>query len=145
MDFLGPQGIITFDPDQTSYRQGCIAVVFAGMYFEAVTYLVAHLRGGRGLADQIGDVRRYGRKAAELGLRAEWIQEGCDRLQGARNDLVHEKCLDLNGKDDHQFLKTPSLQDEAEFAVGFVKCIDAILRGERPMEQDARLDGERGT
>src|SRR5262245_8752992 len=106
-----PGFIVALDLEQRSYRHACLAVVFAGIFFEAVTYLVARMRGGIGLADQVGGVSSYWGKARALDLGEDWVRIGCERLQETRNDIVHEKCLDLSWPADVRHLKAEGLQD----------------------------------
>lgn len=113
--------IITFDPEQTSFKKSLIALVFAGIYFEALLWLEGCRRMGEDKYRAI-DKKKYEERLPELGISDPQLVASAKRFREARKDLVHEKAT----------VKPETLywaQDEARHAVEFVNQITAVIRG----------------
>jgi hypothetical protein len=120
----GVQAVITFDPEQKSFKQSLIAIAFAGMYLESLLTLTCTARLGKDLYKKIERNTVYEEKLRMLGIVDAGTLTNCKRFREARNDLIHEKPIDLNTLN-RQTFRTG--QDEARFGVEFVKSIAVML------------------
>ena len=82
--------IVTYDPTHASFKQACIAIVFAGIWLEAAAHLAIVRQHGVEKAKEY-DRRFYEDKLRLLGWSEEALLGRAKRLQVARRDLVHEK------------------------------------------------------
>jgi hypothetical protein len=82
--------IITYDPKSASFKQACIAIVFAGVWLEAAAHLAIVREHGIDQA-KLYDRRSYEDKLRFLGLSEEQVIDRAKRLRVARRELVHEK------------------------------------------------------
>lgn len=122
-----PGFIITFDPEQTSFKQALVALVFAGIYFEALLWLEGCRSMGEDKYRAI-DKKKYEERLPEFGIKDPQLIASAKRFREARKDLVHEKAT----------VKPDTLywaQDEARHAVDFIDRVTAIIRG---------VDGRKG-
>jgi hypothetical protein len=119
-----PGYIVTWDPDRRSFKQSLIAIAFTGMYLEALLALVGKERLGK---DQYKKIDRftYEEKLKKLGVSDSSLLLDCKRFREARNDLVHEKALDL-GELTPSTMRTA--QEEASLGIELVKAIADALR-----------------
>jgi hypothetical protein len=120
-----PGYIVTHDPERRSFKQGLVAIAFAGMYLEALLSLVARERFGKDLYEKMDRHRyTYEEKLKLLGVLDEKILSDCRRFRLSRNDLMHEKAArfeELRAED----LRTA--QEEAAHAIVAIKAIAAAL------------------
>jgi hypothetical protein len=88
----GPDGgsIIAYDPTHASFKQAFIAIVFTGIWFEAVTHLAIVHKHGVAKAKQY-DHRSYEDKLRLLGCSNQDVIGRAERLRQIRRELVHEK------------------------------------------------------
>ncbi len=114
-----PGFIITFDPDQQSFKQSLIALVFAGVYLEALMYLVGIQRLGKREYLKI-DRKKYEEKLLALGICDQELLSAGKRFREARNDLVHEKAVAIQEINASELKKA---QHEAEVGVAFVRSV----------------------
>ena len=119
-----PRFVVTYDPEHTSFKRSLIAIVFAGIYLEALLYMVGVEQLGRDAYMKI-DRKHYEEKLQALGVTDIETLATCKRFRDARNDLVHEKAIEPLAIDGTA-LRTA--QREAEIAVSFVRSIDGLLR-----------------
>ncbi len=118
-----PGFIITFDPDRQSFKQSLIALVFAGVYLDALICLVGTQRLGKDEYLKI-DRKTYEKKLAALGISDQTCLSTCKRFREARNDLVHEKAIEMQETNTAKLRRT---QEEAEVGVVFVRSVAAAL------------------
>lgn len=116
----GPEGsdvvIKTFDPEQRSFKQAMISVVFTCIWLEATLHLLIVGKLGReGYTNKI-DRSGYGDKLTLLDCGDEELLRTAERLREARRELVHEKAhFEFN--DAGEFTgELRAAQDEAENA-----------------------------
>ncbi len=121
----GEPGIVkTLDPERTSFKQSLVAMVFAGIYLEALLYMVGIDKLGKDEYMKI-DRKHYEEKLRVLGVRDTETLKTCKRFREARNDLVHEKAIEPHaGIDGTTFHRA---QREAEIGVSFVQSIESLL------------------
>lgn len=103
-----PGWIITLDPEQTSFKQAMISIVFTGMWLEALMHQLI-VRGHGEEVFKAYDFRSYEDKLKLLGCEDEGILERAKRFRTTRKDLVHEKAY----TNDAEMRRA---QDEAENA-----------------------------
>jgi hypothetical protein len=84
--------ILTYDPGHTSFKHACIAIVFAGVWFEAATHLAIVQNHGVEKAREY-DRRSYEDKLLLLQCCGPDVIQRAERLRNARRELVHEKAL----------------------------------------------------
>ena len=116
----GPEGsgavVKIFDPEQLSFKQAMISVVFTCIWLEAALHLLIVGRLGRDAYTKKVDYSGYEDKLTLLGCGDEELLGNVERLQQARRELVHEKAhLEFN--DAGEFTgELRVAQDEAENA-----------------------------
>ena len=82
--------VIAHDPSRRSFKQSLIAIAFAGIYFEALLFVVGMARlEARWLREM--DRKSYEEKLKALGVTEEDVVAAARRLRLSRNDLVYEK------------------------------------------------------
>ena len=94
----GSLGVIkTFDPEQMSFKQSMISVVFTCIWLEATLHLLINQKNGsKGYKNQV-DRWTYERKLKLLDCRDEKLLTMVGQLRRVRTELVHEKAhLEFN-------------------------------------------------
>lgn len=120
-----PGSIITFDPEQGSFKHSLIAIVFAGIYLDALIHIEGVKRLGKKKYRKI-DRKMYEEKLAVLfdadtsKVDDSDIIETCERFRKARNEVVHEKPIKLA---DIQKADIRFAQEEARRAIDLVERI----------------------
>jgi hypothetical protein len=133
--------IITYDPKSKAFKHALISIDFAGIYFEALLYVEGCRILGQHKCDQLWKKPRcyYETKLGHLGIRDEQILAACARFRLARNDLIHEKAVDLSvGRKSVARVA----QEEAQHAIEFIKSTTQLLKqfpGHVTGLSDARL------
>lgn len=114
-----PGWVITFDPHQTSFKQAMIAIVFTGIWLEALLHLQLVRKHGR---DAYGDYdfKSYADKLAALGCNDSTILDSARRFQESRRELVHEKAHFDGGQ-------MKAAQDEADNANALLLAVEAAF------------------
>jgi hypothetical protein len=115
--------VIAWDPDRKSFKQSLVAIAFAGMYLEALLFLVGVSRLGKAQYLEI-DKRKYEVKLSALGITDPKLLAECERFRETRNDLIHEKAVKPHELDSASLRQA---QHEAAAAVAFVKSVAAAL------------------
>jgi len=82
--------IITYDPEQTSFKQSMISIVFTGMWIEALFHLLIVRRFGKDKFKEY-DFKSHEEKFKLLGCREDELLIRVSRFRRARKLLVHEK------------------------------------------------------
>lgn len=85
-----PGWIITYDPNQTSFKQAMISLVFTGMWLEAVMHLLVVKSHGKEKFTEY-DFKSYEEKLSLLGCADQALLDSVLRFRKARKSLVHEK------------------------------------------------------
>lgn len=120
-----PGFVKTYDPEHASFKRSLVAMVFAGIYLEALLYIVGTDKLGKDEYMKI-DRKHYEEKLRVLGVTDTETLTTCKRFREARNDLVHEKAIEPHvGVDETTFY---TAQREAEIGVSFVRSIASLLR-----------------
>lgn len=117
----GEEGSVhILDGRQLSFKQACVALVFACCYLEALLYCV----GTNRLAKKWNDRAVYEKKLEALGIvQADLLTEAA-RLRIVRKEITHEKAIDVHAQDWGEMYVA---QKEAKRAVAFVKQIRAKM------------------
>lgn len=139
-----PGKIFTWDPARASFKHSLIAIVFAGIYLEALVSVTIKRRrlngpnpsvkpGNRGKRRD-RDKGRYEADLAKLDIADDETIEGCRRLEDARDTVVHEQPMIVR---DGETGKIHIAQREAEHAVSFVRRLAKRLMSEGPTSTSA--------
>ena len=112
-----PGWIVTLDPEQNSFKQAMIVIVFTGMWIEALLHLLIVRDHGEEKYKEY-DRKYYRDKLCLLGCSAQKILDATERFRKCRNELVHEKAHFDDGQ-----IKTA--QNEADNAHNLLVAINA--------------------
>jgi hypothetical protein len=115
--------IINYDPESKSFKHSLIAIVFAGIYLEALLYIKIVKRFGKTAYDKI-DRSSYEKKLELLGITDLKLLNACKHFRTIRKELVHEKIFHQN-ESGNCFA-----QDEAHKAIDLIDQITDLLKGE---------------
>lgn len=85
-----PGWIIIYDPNQTSFKQSMVSIVFTGMWLEALMHLLIVKKYGKDKFKEY-DRRSYEEKLQLLGCRNKELLHRVSRFRNIRKLLVHEK------------------------------------------------------
>lgn len=115
-----PGSIITYDPDQKSFKNAFIVIVFCGVFIESLLHLLIVKHKG------IKTFNKYDKKPLEkklelLGCEEQSILELCGKFREIRREIVHEKAHLDNGL-------VCYAQEEAEIAFELVNKICATFQ-----------------
>ena len=111
-----PGTIKTFDPEQKSFKEAMISVVFSCIWLEALLHLLIVRKFGRKCFKKVDRRLSYREKLGLLGCGDDRLLEWTEQLQGSRRQLVHEKAH-LEYSDEGVFTgEVKTAQDEAENA-----------------------------
>lgn len=112
--------IITYDPEHKSFKHSLVAIVFAGIYLEALLYIKGVKRLGKTAYDKI-DRKIYEDKLMALGITDPQLLALCKRFRIARKELVHEKAFQQSES------KLWGAQDEARKAINLIDRLTQLL------------------
>jgi hypothetical protein len=90
------------------------------MYLEALLGLLGNERLGKDLYKKLDRNTNYEEKLRILGLTDSDLLKRCVRFREVRNDLIHEKSIDLESLGKSKAYKG---QEEANLAVNFIRDI----------------------
>ncbi len=111
-----PRAVKVFDPEQKSFKDAMISVVFSCIWLEALLHLLIVRKFGRKCFKKIDKRLSFKEKLRLLGCVDDQLLDWTGQLQGSRRELVHEKAH-LEYTDDGVFTgELKSAQDEAENA-----------------------------
>ena len=113
-----PGFVITYDPKRQSFKQSLVCIAFSGMYFEALLGLLGSERLGKDLYRKLDRQTTYEEKLRILGVTDSHLLKRCASFREARNDLIHEKAVDLDSLKKSEVRKG---QEEAQLAVSFIR------------------------
>jgi hypothetical protein len=111
--------ITTYDPNQNSFKQSMISIVFTGMWFEALMHLLIVKKYGNDKFKEY-DFKSYEEKLQLLGCTEKELLERVSRFRNTRKYLVHEKAHLDNGE-------IKKAQDEAENAHEMLVAIHKLF------------------
>jgi hypothetical protein len=86
-----PGVIVTYDPDQKSFKNSLIAIVFAAMYIEAIFYILGTQKFGSAKYNKEHDRKCLEDKLSLFDLKDDDLRTAAKRLRERRKDLIHEK------------------------------------------------------
>jgi hypothetical protein len=91
-----PGFIIRYDPERKSFKNSLVAITFAGIYLEALFYIVGISRFGRIEYDNSHDRKTYEQKLALFGVSDPVLLRRCEHFRKMRKDVVHEKAVEVS-------------------------------------------------
>lgn len=110
-----PGWIIKYDPEQKSFKNAFVTIVFCGVFLESLLHLLIVKREGLEIFEKY-DRKCYEDKLRLLRCEDESILEGCKHYREARREIVHEKAH-IDNK------KIRVAQKEAAFAMELIQKI----------------------
>jgi hypothetical protein len=114
-----PGWIITFDPEQRSFKKAMIGIVFTGMWLEALLHLLIVRDHGIEKFKEF-DFKSYSDKMRLLGCSDQRVLDAAEKFRKCRKELVHEKAHFDTGE-----IKTA--QDEADNAHQLLVAVDSLF------------------
>ncbi len=111
-----PGYIIKFDPEQKSFKNAFITIVFCGIFLESLLHLQIVKQKGLKVFKNCDKNKNYEEKLQLLGCNDPSILERCKHYRAARREIVHEKAH-LNND------SFKVAQKEAAFAMDLIKEI----------------------
>jgi hypothetical protein len=91
-----PKGYVIVMPLKLErFRQGLVCIVFCGVYLEALFVIIGRKKFGVKY-DKYYDKLIYEAKLTLFGCSDTKIISKCEQFRKARNDIIHEKALDIN-------------------------------------------------
>jgi len=106
---------IIYDPNQNSFKQSMISIVFTGMWLESLIHLLIVKKHGKEKFKEY-DFKSYEEKLQLLGCMEQNLLDRVLRFRKTRKSLVHEKAHLDDGE-------IKLAQDEAENAHQILICI----------------------
>ena len=114
-----PGYIITFDPEQKSFMNALITIVFSGIFLESLLHLrIVKMHGLEVFKEY--DRKSYEDKIKLLGCNDQSIIKLCRNYRNSRREIVHEKA----------YLDNDSIraaQEEAEIAIKLINKVAAYF------------------
>lgn len=114
-----PGWIITFDAERRSFKKAMIAIVFTGMWLEALLHLLIVRDHGIEKFKEF-DFKSYADKMRLLGCSDQRFLDAAEKFRQCRKELVHEK-----SHFDTSEIKTA--QDEADNAHQLLLAVDSLF------------------
>ena len=108
--------VVSVDPEQKSFKQAMISVVFSAMWIDAYLHQLIAKRSGVEKAEEL-DRKKYEKKLQYLGVNDQSIISQVTDFREARNEMVHEKAYADTGD-----IKTA--QGEAEKAYNLRRILE---------------------
>jgi len=112
---------IIYEPNQNSFKQSMISIVFTGMWFESLIHLLIVKKHGKEKFKEY-DFKSYEEKLQLLGCTDQKLLDRVLRFRKTRKSLVHEKAHLDDGE-------IKWAQDEAENAHQILICIHGHFSG----------------
>lgn len=113
--------IICFDPERRSFKSAIICITFCGMVQDALIYIELTKKYGR---DQASKIDKNCNKAADrlskLGLVDQELFRLAERFRILRNELVHEKAIDIADMNSESFRTAQSGAKESMVYLDFL-------------------------
>jgi len=118
-----PGHIITFDRGRKSFKNSLIAIVFAGVYLDALLFIVGTQRLGRRQYKLIKKAK-YEERLKRLGCTDKQLLADCERFRRARNEVAHEQAAEPAAA---TLKELRFAQHEADHALKFIKQASKCL------------------
>lgn len=112
---------IIYDPNQNSFKQSMISIVFTGMWLESLIHLLIVEKHGKEKFKEY-DFKSYEEKLQLLGYTDQKLLDRVLRFRKTRKSLVHEKAHLDDGE-------IKLAQDEAKNAHQILICIHGHFSG----------------
>lgn len=119
----GGGSVIRYDPNRGSFKHSLIAIVFAGIYLDALLHIEGVRRLGKAQYRAV-EKKPYEDKLVAVGISDRDVIAACKRFRTSRNDLVHEKAIELAPSPKARFRVA---QKEASHAIAFVDRVSILL------------------
>ncbi len=87
-----PGFVIKFDPDQRSFKDALVAIVFSGVYIDAILHILIHKKLGADKCRAL-DYKTYEQKLQALGCADTELLNDIQNFRKARREVVHEKAF----------------------------------------------------
>ncbi len=130
-----PGVIVTYDPEQKSFKHSLVAIVFAGMYLDALFYIFGAKHFGKAKYNKKHDNKSWEDKLQLFGLSDKAILEEAERFRKRRRELVHEKAVQISDLTvDTMYIA----QEEAKKALSLVKEVTEKLARIAPPSEEQR-------
>jgi hypothetical protein len=114
--------IITLDPNQNSFKQSMISIIFTGMWLEALFHLLIVKKYGEKEFKEY-NFKSYEEKLQLLGCTCKTTLDRVSNFRKTRKSLVHEKACFYDGE-------IKMAQDEAENAHEILVAINNLFSQE---------------
>jgi len=88
-----PGYVLTYDPDHKSFKESLVAIIFSGIYLEALLHQLIVERKGIDEFKKV-DFEIYEAKLKLLNCNDTSIINECEHYRNVRNELAHEKAYD---------------------------------------------------
>jgi hypothetical protein len=91
-----PGVIVTYDPERKSFKNSLVAIVFAGMYLDALFYILGAKQFGKAQYNKKHDNKSLEEKLQLFGLSDKDLLAEAERFRKRRRELVHEKAVQIS-------------------------------------------------
>jgi hypothetical protein len=119
--------VISHDPDRRSFKHSLIAIVFAGVFLDALLHIEGKRRLGRSKYRKLKyEKMPYAKKLKAIGIDDEKLLTDCERFRQSRNELVHDKAFEIWPSTKLR-RKFRTAQEEARHAVSFIQSLVDLL------------------
>lgn len=121
----GSFGVIkTLDPEQMSFKDAMISIVFSCIWLEAILHILIVQEFGRNFYDKVDRNKSYEEKLRLLKCNNDDLLREIKRLRTARKEIVHEKAY-FEFDESRKFVgKFMTAQDEAENAMTVITGVE---------------------
>jgi hypothetical protein len=128
-----PGDMLAYDPEQKSFKNSLVAIVFAGMYLDALFYILGTKRFGKARYNKKHDNKSLEEKLSLFGLCDKATLAEAERFRKIRRELVHEKAVQIS---DLTVGTIHIAQEEARKALSLVKEVTENLARIAPPRKD---------
>jgi hypothetical protein len=118
-----PGMILSRESDRASFKHSLIAIVFAGMYFEAAFWRYGFRRLGEE-GCRVVDPKELEKPPRALGIENEGLEAQLKAYREAKKELVHEKAVSIST--DRSPIRVA--QQEARKAVELTCRVESVLQ-----------------
>ncbi|MCR4291092.1 MAG: hypothetical protein NUV86_12625 [Candidatus Scalindua sp.] len=119
----GEGWVVKHDPQQSSFKQAMISIVFTGMWLEAFFHHEIIKQKSKKQFKKHSK-KSYKEKLELIGINESDILDRVDSFQKTRNELVHEKAF--SGKNEIKLA-----QDEAKHAYEIIEYVSNVFNKKR--------------
>jgi len=116
-----PGHIFTLDPQQKSFKNAFITIIFCGVFLESLLHLLIVKQSGLEVFKKY-DRKPYEEKLKLLGCSDKSITDLCEKYRDVRREVVHEKAY-LDSDNFPRFA-----QKEAEIAIELINKVVAYFK-----------------